>query len=323
MVLNCNRVSGKDGAFSGPNGVIAHVTNWTVGVTASANSEARSNTQGFQVSTVGAASANGGFNIGGTEPIVKIGDRGIFKGYTGGGTTKGRLYELAAIVNSITMNWDWQNRTSGSQYAFVSDYQQAGDELQVKTASEILKDSSRARNFMPPAFLPADPTATPPRLTDFYPVLINGSPLCMQNATITMSAQPNQTADSCTGGWMTVLGLGATNVTFSGTASCNDISLIPDIGSCNTLEIFTDICDLSKKWTFRYFMINGKDGLTTDIAGGGAVTFNIAMTFSVACGCDGDDDAVIIDPTGTYWLGAPSNLVAKSGLVLPNALLAV
>jgi len=315
--LNCNRVSGKDGAFSGPNGVIAHVTNWTVGATASASGEGRSNTQGFQASWVGPASANGGFNIGGTEPIVKIGDRGIFKGYTGGGATKGKTYSLAAIVNSITMNWDWQNRTSSSQYAFTSDYQQAGDELLVMPTTEIIKDTSRARNFMPPVYIPG---TTEPAKPDFYPVAINGSPLCMQNATITMSAQPNQTADSCTGGWMTVLGLGATNVTFSGTASCNDISLIPNIGSCNTLEIFTDICDLSKKWTFRYFMINGKDGLTCDIAGGGAVTFNIAMTFSVACGCDGDDDAVIIDPTGTYWLGAPSNLVAKSGLVLPSTL---
>jgi hypothetical protein len=303
MALTCNRVSGKDGAFSGPSGVIAHVSNWNVGENAPVNSEARSNTQGFQITTVGARSANGGFNIGGTEPVIKLGDRGLFKGYTGGGTTKGRLYQLAAIVNQLTMQWDWQNRTSNSQYAFTSDWQQQGDELKILPATEILKDTSRARNFMPPMMLPADPTATPPRPNDFYPVLINGSPLCMQNATITMSAQPNQLADSCTGGWMTVLGLGATNVTFSGTATCNDTSQIPDIGTCNTLEIFTDICDLTKKWQFKYFMLNGKESLNVDIAGGGAVTYTINMTFSVACGCDNDEDGLIVDPNGVYWLG--------------------
>jgi hypothetical protein len=50
-------------------------------------------------------------------------------------------------------------------------------------------------------------------------------------------------------------------------------------------------------------MPNGKESLTVDIASGGAVTFTINATFSVACGCDGQPNGSIIDPNGVYWLG--------------------
>jgi hypothetical protein len=127
----------------------------------------------------------------------------------------------------------------------------------------------------------------------------------MQNATINMSCTPNTLADSCSGGWQTVLGLGAVNVAFSGTSTCNDISLIPDIGTCNSLKIFTDQCDLLKFWEFKYFLLNGKDGLTADIAGGGPVTFNLNMTFSIApCNCGETALGSIIDPNGVYWVGS-------------------
>ena len=209
MPLNCNRVSGQDGGFMTANGVVHHLTQWTMGENATVNSEARSNTQGYQVSWTGAKNANGGFNIAGAEPVIKIKDSGIFTGYTGGGVGKGKLYKLRADVNNVVLNLDWENLTSSTQYQFVSNFQNSGDELtvtDVTQSSQIITDLSPPRAFRPPLWMPGDPAASPP-VPEFYPVLINDTPLCMQNATITFSAQPNTLSDSCTGGWQTVLGI--------------------------------------------------------------------------------------------------------------------
>ena len=197
------------------------------------------------------------------------------------------------------MNFDWENQSSSTQYQFVSNYQGPGDELVITpaTSTNIITDLSAPRAFRPPVanLLGSEP---------FFPVLINDTPLCMQNATITFSAQPNTLVDSCTGGWQTVLGMGAVNVTFTGTSTCNDTSLIPDIGECNRLRIFTDMCDLTKMWDFQYFVMAGKDGLTVDTATGGAVTFTVNMTYSIApCDCVTTAVGYIVDPNGVYWVG--------------------
>ena len=271
-----------------------------MGVNAPITSESRSNTQGYQVSWAGAKSANGGFNIGGVEPVVKIGDSGIFTGYTGGGAGKGKLYKVRAHVSQVTLNFDWAAKTSSTQYQFLSDYQSAGDELTITTAAAgtIIKDTSTPKSFLLPV---SNPSASPA----FYPVLINTTPLCMTNATITFSANPSTIVDSCTGGWQSVLGRGAVNVTFSGTSTCNDISLLPDIGTCNTLQIFTDACALTKSWLFKYFVLSGKDSLTVNIGDGGAVTFNLNMTYSIApCDCGSSIIGSIKDPSNVYWVGS-------------------
>ena len=293
-MLECTRVSGFDGAFQAPNGIVAHLQNWNMGINAPISSEARSNTQGYQVSWAGAKSANGGFSVAGVEPLIKIRDSGIFTGYTGGGVGKGRLYKLKADVNNVVLNFDWQNRTSSMQYQFVSNYQAAGDELIVLpvTSGNIIKDISLPRSFVTPA---SDGT--------FFPIVLNDQGLCAQNATITFSAQPNTLSDSCTGGWQTVLGMGAVNVTFNGTMTCNDISQIPDVGKCNTLDIYTDACDLEKKWSFKYFLIGGKESLTVNNSGE-AVTYTLNMTFSIApCDCGITAVGSIIDPNGVAWVG--------------------
>jgi len=198
-------------------------------------------------------------------------------------------YAVRAAVSGVTMNFDWQAKTVSSDYQFVSDYQNSGDELQ-QTTGTISTDSSPPRSFLSPTT---------------NPVLINGTPLCVQNATITFSATPNATSDSCSGGWQTLMGMGAVNVTFSGTCTCNDFSLIPDICTCNTLKIFTDMCDPTKFWEFSYFLMAGKDSLTVDTVSANGVTFTINMTYSIApCGCDAATTGFIKDPNNVYWVGS-------------------
>jgi len=291
--MTCKRVGGRDGGFAIAGTPVAHLSNWNMGINAPITSEARSNTQGYQVSWAGAKSTNGGFSVGGCEPIIKIGDSGLFKGYTGGGTAKGTLYQVKADITGVTLSFDWQNQKASSTYSFVSNYQAPGDELITEPASTIITDLSAPKSFRVPTSGP-----------DFMPLVLNGQGLCAQNATITFSAQPNTLVDSCSGGWQTVLGLGAVNVTFNATITCNDINQIPDIGTCNELEIYTDACDLLKKWVFNYFVIGGKESLTVDNVSGGAVTYTLNMTYSIApCGCDNQPTGSIVDPNGVYWVG--------------------
>jgi len=288
----CRRFSGKDGAFQALNGVVPHFKSWNMGVNAPITSEARSNTQGYQVSWAGAKSANGGFSVAGAEPLVKICDTGIFTGFATDGID-GLLFKLRASVNGATFNWDWQALTQSADYTFVSNYRQAGDELIITPTTTPIKDTSLPRVFSMPK---SDGT--------FFPLVLNNQGLCAQNASVAFSAQPNTTSDSCTGGWQTVMGMGAVNVTFNATISCADPSQIPDVGTCNNLQIYTDACDLTKFWDFKYFLIGGKENLTVN-TGGDAVTYTLNMTFSIApCDCATTGAGYIKDPNGVYWVGA-------------------
>ena len=302
--MSCNRFSGSDGAFRIPlqSGfqVVPGLRNWNMSYNNPITSESRSNTKGYQVSWAGVKSVSGGFSCAGADGIIKIKDAGIFTGYTGGGigTTGGRLYSVRAVITQATFNFDWQAKTCTSDYQFVSNYNAAGDELKIETPTAttpaIITDSSAPKSFRPSASNPVQIITT-----DATPKTSN---ICVQNATLTFSASPNATADSCSGGWQVLMGLGAVNVTFSATCTCNDFEEIPDIGKCNILKIYTDICDATKFWEFSYFVMAGKDNLTIDTVSANGITYTINMTYSIApCDCGSSTTGKIIAPGNVLW----------------------
>ena len=105
-------ISGMFGAVRVDSGIVSTVTNWTLDNNININSYNASNTRGYSGKIPGIRSCSGSFAGLGGVPPVKPGQRFSFIGFTGPangvvGSTAGTTYTVKAIVNNITINWNY------------------------------------------------------------------------------------------------------------------------------------------------------------------------------------------------------------------------
>jgi len=128
-------ISGMFGAVRVDSGIVSTVTNWTLDNNININSYNASNTRGYSGKIPGIRSCSGSFAGLGGVPPVKPGQRFSFIGFTGPangmvGSTAGTTYTVKAIVNNITINWNYGDYSPINwQVQWISDYKEAGDEL--------------------------------------------------------------------------------------------------------------------------------------------------------------------------------------------------
>jgi hypothetical protein len=271
-------ISGMFGAVRVDSGIVSTVTNWSLDNSIVVNSYNASNTRGYSGKIPGIRSCSGSFSGLGGVPPVKPGQRFSFIGFTGPtngvvGTTAGATYEVKAIVNNITINWNYGDYSPINwQVQWISDYKEAGDEL-------IPGNTGFTDISLPPVdtMIPAGScTLTVGALTG----------VCLESATLTFATNVQSFGNSCGKGWQTGIA-GATSVTL--TSKCNaqgfDVFAADHLpGRNENVKIYVEggegSCTTKKCWEFEKMIVGSLSGLNVDIAGGGLVGFDVNMEFN-------------------------------------------
>jgi hypothetical protein len=271
-------ISGVYGTAKVDTGVVSTVTNWTLDNNININSYNASNTRGYSGKIPGIRSCSGSFTGLGGMPPVKPGQRFAFTGYTGPqsgilGDLVGNTYSVKAIVNNITINWNYGDYSPINwQVQWMSDYQVAGDEL-IPGNTGFLDTSLPPVDTMVPS---GDCTLVVGSLTG----------VCLESATLTFSTNVQQFGNSCGKGWQSGIA-GATSVTLSSKCDASGFDVfsadhLP--GRNENVKIYveggTGACTNKKCWEFEKMIIGSLSGLNVDIAGGGLVSFDVNMEFN-------------------------------------------
>jgi hypothetical protein len=142
-------------------------------------------------------------------PLAYPGDQGLFIGYAGPGNvppgppgtgvpgTIGPSVQGLAMVSQLVQNWNWLTND-----IITVNYQMVGKDELFSPPDLLIQDPShpktnRASECAPWVFTPYQSDV------NGKPLGIEGTPftLCLQQATLTVTANAKEFANSCTGGW--------------------------------------------------------------------------------------------------------------------------
>ena len=297
---------------------VSAVQSWSLENTVQTQSYAASNTRGYNAKFAGIRSCTGQIGGVGGFPPLNPGNRFLFRGFVGPESgnfitedekfdVAGYVYQIAAIVNNITINIDYGSFAPITwQVQWQSDFQSAGDEL---LAFGIPSDQVNALGFydLTPAacdnvipsttcMLRIGETASDARL--------NPLSVCLQQANLTFTTQTQQITNSCSagaGGWQTML-VGTTDVTMAATIHGSNYALMHPTAVVNALS--DDLkarsrlhlpgtdrylrlyignnkdCARNGAWEFNKMFVGSYTGLNVDLTSGNILSFSSQFEFN-------------------------------------------
>jgi hypothetical protein len=214
-----------------------------------------------------------------------------------------------ALISGMSISATLQNRMAASQYTFGAKVEDATDVPVVTNAVE----GSPSHMSYEPGFVESPCILS--KLQGLQLLHSDNSPiagLCTQSLQCNLGAQPITITDSCTQNWASTIGVGSISggIQLAANSSGFDVELEEcmkvrlnfdcNVGAPEPLQ--EDVWDilypdtqydptsplaLGRSWQIPgQFMVNGRTGLTVNIASGDVISYSISGQMTIACGCN-------------------------------------
>ena len=298
---------------------VSGIQSWTFDNNTSTQSYTASNTRGFNAKIAGIRSCAGRIRgVGGFPPLTP-GSRFLFRGFSGpesgnleaengGLDISGYVYQIAALVNNITISIDYGSFAPITwEVGWMSDWQGPGDEfLTFGIPTEDITNALGFFDMTSPACGSVIPSTTCMlRVGESVNDAMNSAlDLCLNQANLTFDTTTQTPANSCSagsGGWQSAIA-GATDVKMSTTihgsnfavlhahekalAVANDLQRrsrlhLPGNDRYVRLYIGNDnACARNGAWEFNKMFVGSYTGLNVDLSSGSVLSFSSSFEFN-------------------------------------------